>query len=152
MPKAKLDAGAWIVVCDGGKALVLQNVGDEKFPNLQTRETYTNENPPAREQGTDVPGRVQPSVGTSRSAVEETDWHAQAERAFLRRLCRHLDQAVMSGKAKSIVLVAPPRAMGVLREELSQAARETVRAEIARDLTNLPAYEIEKRLVENSES
>ena len=28
--------GEWVVVCDGAKALVLENTGDTKFPNLKT--------------------------------------------------------------------------------------------------------------------
>ncbi len=34
----KIGEGEWVVVCDGSKALFLQNAGDSKFPNLQTRE------------------------------------------------------------------------------------------------------------------
>ena len=28
--------GEWVVVCDGAKALILENAGDTKFPNLKT--------------------------------------------------------------------------------------------------------------------
>jgi len=28
----------WVVVCDGAKALVLENTGDAQDPNLKTRE------------------------------------------------------------------------------------------------------------------
>ena len=38
MQKLKIRQGDWVVVCDGKKALVLENVGDEKFLNLKTRE------------------------------------------------------------------------------------------------------------------
>lgn len=33
MSKLKIEQGDWIVVCDGAKALVLENVGDDKFPS-----------------------------------------------------------------------------------------------------------------------
>src|SRR5450759_1375840 len=32
--------GEWVVVCDGAKALVLENTGDAKFPNLKTLEVF----------------------------------------------------------------------------------------------------------------
>ena len=32
--------GEWVVVCDGAKALVLENVGDVKFPNLKTVRSF----------------------------------------------------------------------------------------------------------------
>ena len=68
--------GEWVVVCDGAKALVLENAGDEKFPNLKTREVFEQETPMTREQGTDAPGRAINSV-ERRSAMEQTDWHEQ---------------------------------------------------------------------------
>ena len=37
--------GEWVVVCDGAKALVLENTGDAKFPNLKTIEVYRAEGP-----------------------------------------------------------------------------------------------------------
>jgi protein required for attachment to host cells len=36
MPELKIDQGEWVVVCDGRKALVLENVGDDKFLNLKS--------------------------------------------------------------------------------------------------------------------
>jgi hypothetical protein len=38
MTKMKIDTGDWIVVCDGRKALILENLGDRMFPNLHTKE------------------------------------------------------------------------------------------------------------------
>ena len=43
MSRFKIGQGAWVVVCDGRKALVLENVGDHKFLNLKTKEVYEQE-------------------------------------------------------------------------------------------------------------
>ena len=93
--------GEWVVVCDGAKALVLQNAGDAKFPNLKTLEVFEHESPATHEQGTDKPGRM-PAVGqgTGRASVGQTDWHDRGEEAFLTRLAKHLDSEVNAGKAK----------------------------------------------------
>ena len=32
--------GEWVVVCDGAKALVLENAGDIRTPNLKTVQVY----------------------------------------------------------------------------------------------------------------
>ena len=40
MTKLLIHSGEWVVVCDGAKALVLQNDGDAKFPNLKTLEVF----------------------------------------------------------------------------------------------------------------
>lgn len=40
MDKMRIDKGDWLVVCDGRKAHILENLGDEMFPNLHTREVH----------------------------------------------------------------------------------------------------------------
>jgi protein required for attachment to host cells len=146
MQKLKIRQGDWIVVCDGKKALVLENIGDEKFLNLRTREVYEHPDPKTSELGTDAPGRALNSLGTARSAMEQTDWHTQEEERFLRTLADRLDAAVNAGQAKSLILVAPPRALGVLRQTYSHALRGALRAEIDKDFVKLPVHEIEKHL------
>jgi protein required for attachment to host cells len=149
MTKTRIKAGEWVVVCDGAKALLLQNVGDEKFPNLRTQDVITQKDPPTHEQGTSSPGRVQHSVGTAtaRGAVEQTDWHAQAERAFLLQLVVRLDHAVGVGQIKSLIIVAPPRALGVIRQAYSHGLRAALRVEIDKDLVKMPLHEIERHLI-----
>jgi protein required for attachment to host cells len=147
LTKLKLRAGEWVVVCDGAKALVLENAGDDVFPDLKTREVYEQDDPKTHEQGTDAPGRVFSSVGSRRSAVEQTDWHEQAERRFLEQLVDRLTRAVMSGESKSIVIVAPPRVLGTIRQASPPTLRAAVHGELDKDLVSLPVYEIEKRLV-----
>jgi protein required for attachment to host cells len=136
----------WVVVCDGAKALVLENVGDATMPDLKTREVYQQKSAATRDLGTDAPGRAAGIDGKNRSAVGQTDWHQRNEQAFLEDLARRLESRVSAGDVKSIVLVAPPRALGVLRNALSPALKGVVRAEIDKDLVAVPVYEIEKRL------
>jgi protein required for attachment to host cells len=137
----------WVVVCDGAKALVLHNTGDAKFPNLKTVAVYEQKDLATSELGADKPGRAfSPAGHGSRSSVEQTDWHDQSERTFLLELVKHLDAALAAGKAKSIILVAPPRALGMIRPAYSHALRAAVRAEVDKDLVKLPIHEIEKHL------
>jgi protein required for attachment to host cells len=86
------------------------------------------------------------SVGGMRSAVEQTDWHERAEKAFLEDLAKRLDAHIAAGQVKSIILCAPPRALGVLRQAYSPALREAVRVEIDKDFVKVPVHEIEQRL------
>jgi len=137
----------WVVVCDGGKALVLENIGDTAHANLKTREAHEHRDLPTRAQGTDAPGRTTGSVGNMRSAMDQTDWHERAEQAFLQDLAKRLDVAVTSGAAKSLIIAAPPRALGILRAAYTPALREAVRAEVDKDLVGMPIGEIEKRLM-----
>ncbi|HWV51436.1 host attachment family protein [Pseudorhodoplanes sp.] len=142
----RIDQNEWVIVCDGSKALFLQNAGDSKFPNLQTREVMEQTVPPTSELGSDKPGRSHSSVGNGRSAVEQTDFHTQQEDEFLRSVMTKLDAAAHSGQMKAIILVAPPRALGVMRQHYTHALKQAVREEIQKDYVKMPVYEIEKHL------
>ena len=54
MLKMSFDHGDWILVCDGARALILENAGDEKFPNLRTREAIEEPHESTRLQGADA--------------------------------------------------------------------------------------------------
>ena len=142
----RIRSGDWVVVCDGGKALILENAGDAAALNLKTKEVHELAAAKTSEQGTDAPGRSINSVDGRRSAMEQTDWHEQAEQRFLTELGKRLDAAVAAGETKALVIVAPPRALGVLRQAYSNGLREAVKAEIDKDYVRMPVHEIEKHL------
>ncbi len=147
MEKLKIATGDWIVVCDGRKALILENLGDKMFPNLHTKEVREHADSSTAALGADAPGKVHASVGTARSAMEQTDWHDEAERAFLKALAERLHQAVTSGETKGLTMVASPRALGMIRGDYSDAVRKALHGEVHKDLVKLPVYEIEKQLL-----
>jgi protein required for attachment to host cells len=138
--------GEWVVVCDGAKALVLENTGDAKFPNLKMREVYEQKDLPTHLLGADKPGRTHNSTGPGSSSVTQTDWHNQAEQAFLTHVAQRLDAEIVAGKVKSLILVAPPRALGMIRHAYSHTLRSAIRTEIDKDLVKHPVHDIEKHL------
>jgi protein required for attachment to host cells len=147
MDSLKLPGGAWVVVCDGRKALILENVGDAEYPDLRTRDVDKQDDPPTSAIGTDRPGRVQQSANSRRSATEETDLHDQSEQEFLAALVHRLDAALLSKAAKDLVIVAPPRALGAMRKVYSDHIRAALIAEVDKDLTTMPVDQIEKHLI-----
>jgi protein required for attachment to host cells len=151
MPKLMIESGDWVVVCDGSKALILENAGDSVFPNLRTKEVHEQDGLPTHQQGADAPGRVHSSDGTARSSVEQTDWHDQAERAFLEGIVTRLDAALKHGETSGLVVVAPPRALGMLRVAYPNGVRSAVKAEVDKDYVKLPLHEIENRLVRSGQ-
>jgi protein required for attachment to host cells len=137
----------WVVVCDGAKALVLQNTGDAKFPNLKTVEVFEQKDLATHLVGADAPGRAfSPAGHGGRGTVEQTNWHDQSEREFLVQLVKHLDAALAAGKTKSLIMVAPPRALGMIRPAYSHAVGKAVRVELDKDLVRHPVHDIEKHL------
>ena len=146
MDKMKIGTGDWIVVCDGRKALILENLGDRMFPNLHTREVREHPDLSTHEQGSDAPGRVHGVMG-ARSSVEQTDWHDEAERSFLKTLAERLNVAVTTGETKGLTMVASPRALGMIRADYSAAVRKALHGEVHKDLVKMPVHEIEKQLL-----
>jgi protein required for attachment to host cells len=146
MSGVKIDHGGWVVVCDGAKALVLENAGNRMTPNLSTREVYEQDDLKTSELGTGKPGQAANTLGGARSAMEQTDWHDQEETRFLTKLAARLDKAVLGGETPSLVVVAPPRAIGVLRKAFSSHVRHAIRAEVEKDYIKLPVNEITRLL------
>jgi protein required for attachment to host cells len=146
MTKIHIPHDAIVFVGDGCKALFLRNEGDEKFPNLKTERVMLDHNPPTREQGTDKPGRSFSSVGRGRSAVEQTDWHDLEEHHFARVVAEALEKLVRERKVKALVIAAPPRTLADLRQALHKDIKAHVIAEVDKDFTKQPVYEIEKHL------
>jgi protein required for attachment to host cells len=147
MNKMKIGKGDWIVVCDGRKALILENLGDRMFPNLHTREVREHPDTPTSAQGSDSPGTVHQSMGGARSSVEQTDWHDEAERAFLKALADRLNVAVTTGETTALTMVASPRALGMIRSDYSAAVKKALQGELGKDLVKMPVHEIEKQLL-----
>jgi protein required for attachment to host cells len=147
MTRLSIPHDAFIFVGDGRKALFLRNDGDEKFPNLKTERVFVDDNPPTHEQGTDRPGRAFQRTGATRSAVAGTDWHDLEEHRFAQRVAAAMEEIVRARNAKALVVVAPPRTLAELRHAFHADVKGRIIAEIDKDLTKHPVYEIEKHLV-----
>jgi protein required for attachment to host cells len=149
MSKINIPHDAIVFVGDGRKALFLRNAGDEKFPNLKTEQVFVDQNPATRDQGTDKPGRVYASAGGGgrRAAVEPTDWHELEEHRFARMVAEAFEKLVRERKVKAAVIVAPPRTLAELRHAFHGDVKARIIAEVDKDFTKHPVYEIEKHLV-----
>jgi len=146
MSAVELRLGTWVAVCDGATALLLENMGDEATPRLVTREVFKQDNPLTHEQGSSQPGRAF-AAGGRRAAMEESDFHLQAEETFLRQFAAALDRHVRQEQIGALLLIAPPRALGILRKALSGATRRAVAGELAHDYVKLSLAEIQRRLI-----
>lgn len=137
----KLARHARILVTDGAKALVLRNDGSAANPALKLVRAYAQDNPPSREQGTDRPGRTNDSMGR-KSAMEPTDWHRLAEDRFVAQVAGDMDRDLRAGEYGSLIVAAPPVALGEYRKARSAAVAGVTVIEIGKDLTKHPAPEI----------
>ncbi|MBK5946126.1 hypothetical protein CCR83_06595 [Rhodobacter veldkampii DSM 11550] len=137
-----LAKGAWVVVADGEKALILENTGDLRQPQLRLieREEADTEMPGA---DTAPPGRVFESMaGGRRSAMDQPDYGRLVGERFAADLVEMLTRRARAGEFDKLVLVAPPQVLGALRDEMDDALRAVVVAELPKTLTKHPVAKI----------
>lgn len=146
MTKIKVPKDALVLVGDGQKALFLRNKGTPTDIKLEIEDILEHDNPASREQGTDKPGRAFASAGTARSAMEETDWHQLGEDRFATSIARTLYNMAHANKFESLVIVAPPKVLGILRKELHKEVIERITGELSKELASHYVPEIEKAL------
>ncbi|MGE3865509.1 MAG: host attachment protein [Hyphomonadaceae bacterium] len=134
----------WIVTADGGRARVLEE--RRRGVALAERAAFAHDRD-ADAAPRDRPARVQESAGPARHAVEpRIAPHEAGERAFLQRLAAFLDDGAAKGAYEELVLFAPPRALGVLRNALSGPARGRIAGEAALDVTRETPEAVAARL------
>lgn len=145
MVELEIPAGALILVGDGRKALFLRNHGAQTHVELSVERVLKQDDPPTREQGTDRPGRYRGGDGP-RSAFEETDWHQLAEDRFAMEIGSALNRLAHENGFHHLILVAPPKVLGIVRTHLDKDASSRIVAEVHKDLTSQPIAEIARTL------
>ncbi|GGE21417.1 host attachment protein [Primorskyibacter flagellatus] len=137
---------AWVLIADGEKALFLKNLTDEQDPHLEVVRKEEQENPKDIDQSANRPGRMPDNGPGQRSAMDDTDWHQLAKERFADDLADLLYRQAHRHRFEKIVLVAPPKTLGELRQKLHKEVADKVIGEIPKTLTNHPLDEIEAAL------
>jgi protein required for attachment to host cells len=137
----------WVLIADGGHAKVFESEGPGCALTPIESMTLSADLPANRDILSDRPGRSFDSHGHSRHAMESpSDAHRELKREFARKVASLLEACVAQGKLDRLVVVAPPPALGDLREALSKAVRAKVSAELAQDLVKTPHSELPQHL------
>ena len=147
----RLEKDTWAVVADGEKAMFLHNKGGALDPRLSVERVEQQENPPQGAQVSDRPGRRPDTAFAQRSAMEEADWHQLAKDRFAADLSDILKRMVHRGRVKRLVLIAPPRVLGEMRDQLHDSVKKTVIAEIPKTLTGHPLPALQKIIIDDLE-
>lgn len=136
--------GAYVLNVDGARMGLFRNKGRAGSIELEVVEERTLDNPRTHVVSEPQPGRAFQSSGPGRSAYETTDMHQQRENAFCESA---LETAIaVAGEAPELVLVAPPRAIGVLRNRIARHADRPPTREIVKDLAGLKASALSDHL------
>jgi protein required for attachment to host cells len=130
----------WIVIADGDQAKVFEHNGPGKGLKPLKDLQFEQEHLKASEIMADKPGRAFSSAGPGqRSSMEySSDPVAVRERRFVERLAEVLNEKLTEGRFNRLVIAAAPTALGDIRPALSDQVKETILAEMPKDLTNVP--------------
>lgn len=97
----------------------------------------------------DRPPRAFESASPRRHAMDGgRNLHEAEEEKFLKRVADRVSEAQRRGSFDHLVIAAPPRALGFLRNVLPDAVKAKIRAETAKDLVDEDGRALKARLRE----
>ena len=138
---------ALVFVTDGRKMLFLRNHGDENQIDLRTEAHDQREDRKDHEIKTDGPGTTRQRFGFGRPALGETDFHQQDEDRWVKDAADQLKQRALRNDFDALAIVAPPKALGVLRKELHKEVERRLVATFNKEMTDRPIADIEDLLI-----
>jgi len=132
-----LDERTLVVVADGRRAEIFEEARRggplEPWPDALSAMTV-----PGTGHGPG-PGRVYDRAGHAFHGVTSESPHDAAERHFVTALAKHFDTLHRERPFDGLVIIAPPKALGVLRKALSPAMKHRLRASEAKEITGATA-------------
>src|SRR3546814_20431562 len=88
--------------------------------------------------------RASNSVGSHRSAFQETDFHELEQARFAALTAELLKKRALKKEYDKLIVVAPPRTLGELRKHYHKEVEERLVGEIRKDLTGNTVPDNEK--------
>ncbi len=134
---------ALVLVLDGRKMLFFRNHGDEAQIDLRTEAHDERVDMSDGEMKTDAPGSNHQSVGNGRSSYEETDFHQQAEDDWVKDAADELKKRALTNDFEHLCIIAPPKALGVLRKALHKEVERRIVCSINKEMSGRPIPDIE---------
>ena len=139
---------ALVLVTDGRKTLFFRNEGDENQIDLRTEDFDEREDLKDREMKTDAPGAIGQGGGYSgRVAYDETDFHQQEEDRWAIAAAEQLNKRVLRSDFDQLVIIAPPKSLGLIRKKLHKEAERRLLCTIDKEMTGRPIPDIEALIV-----
>lgn len=125
----------WILVADSAHARILATTARTAMPTEVTRLEHPEGRLKESELVTDQPGRSRENRGQGH-AMQETSATEHEEEVFASEIIQKLDKARQDGRFDSLILVAPPRFLGTIRQKLSGPLEKAVVQSIDKNLVN----------------
>src|SRR5258708_26825427 len=142
-----LPHNALVLVADGRKILFFRNHGDENQIDLRTEaHDARRDQRRDREIKTDAPGTTKQSFGFGRSTYEEPDFHQKEEDRWVRDAAELLKARVLRGDFEALAIIAPPKALGVLKKCLHKEVQKRVICAVNKEMSGRAIPDIEALL------
>ena len=141
---------ALVLVADGRKILFFRNNGDENQIDLRTEAHDERDDRKDSEIKTDAPGAIHQSAGYGRSTYEETDFHQQEEDRWIKDAADELKARVLRNDFDALAIIAPPKALGVLKKSLHKEVERRIVCTVNKAMTDRPIPDIEALLTEET--
>ncbi|CAA9525143.1 MAG: hypothetical protein AVDCRST_MAG62-1389 [uncultured Sphingomonas sp.] len=147
---------ALVLVLDGRKMLFFRNQGDENQIDLRTEAHDERDDAHHdRDLKTDSPGTAAAGGSggdTHRPAMEETDFKQQDEDNWVKDAAEELRRRVLKHDFEHLCIVAPPKALGVLRKALHKEVERRVVCTINKEMSGRPIPDIEALIVSETKA
>jgi protein required for attachment to host cells len=137
---------ALVLVADGRKILFFRNHGDENQIDLRTEAHDARKDRKDREIKTDAPGTTKQSAGYGRSTYEEADFQQQEEDRWIKDAADELKKRVLRGDFEALAIIAPPKALGVLKKCLHKEVERRIVCTVNKEMSGRPIPDIEALL------
>lgn len=138
---------ALVLVLDGRKMLFFRNHGDANQIDLRTEAHDERADAKDSDLKTDAPGATQQSGGYGRSTMEETDFHQLEEDNWVKDAADELRKRALRNDFDALAIIAPPKALGVLRKALHKEVERRIVCAINKEMSGRPTPAIEALIV-----
>lgn len=152
-------ANTWIVAADSSRARILQVAGQERLVEIEDML-----NPAARLDNRDLTSDAHPRFsghgGDARAGAgrtggpgsdrQEMGAAEHATELFAKRLGDYLDKARTQHRYDELLVLAPPKFLGMLRKKLGREVEKLVADEVPKDLSWFDSRELERYVKNNN--
>jgi protein required for attachment to host cells len=115
--------------------------------DLRTESHDERSDPMDRDIKTDAPGVQFSSAGSGRDTMDETDFHQQGEDRWVREAAEEINRRALRNDFEALAVIAPPKALGVLRKNLHKEAERRILLTLNKTMTDRPIPDIEELLI-----
>jgi protein required for attachment to host cells len=137
---------ALVLVADGRKMLFFRNHGDESQIDLRTESHDKRSDRKERDYRTDAPGVARQSFGSNFPTLGETEFQQQEEDRWIKDAADELKARVLRHEFDALAIVAPPKALGVLKKCLHKEVEKRIVCTVNKEMSGRPVPDIEALL------